>query len=245
MWNHDFHQEVKGDGQKMTKFNYFSLADANEAKGAVVVIDVLRAFTTAAYAFDAGVEKILPVSGVDEAVAVKDQIDGAFVMGEDDGYKPETFDFSNSPGEIYKADVSGHILVQRTSAGTQGLTRVVDPDLLLAASFVVAGATGRYLQSHNPKQVSFIVTGVYKGRDGDEDRACAEYIEALVKGESPDFNPYLSRVKTSTVGSEFHSGQLGFLMQEDFDLSVRVDRFGFAMPVHRENGRLVMEKYNL
>ncbi len=236
---------MKGDTRRMTLFNYFSLADANEARGAVVVIDVLRAFTTAAYAFTAGVDRIYPVSGVDEAVRLKSTLEGAFVMGEDDGYKPEAFDFSNSPGEICRTNVNGHILVQRTSAGTQGLTRAGKPDMLLAASFVVAGATVRYLQSFEPEQVSFIVTGTYKGRDGDEDRACADYIEALMKGESPDFEPYLSRVKTSTVGSEFQSGKLGYLMQEDFELSVQVDRFDFAMPVHLENGHLVMEKFQI
>jgi 2-phosphosulfolactate phosphatase len=226
----------------MTKFLYYSLADADQAKGAVVVIDVLRAFTTAAYAFDAGVEKIYPVSGVDEAVRLKTNLAGAHVMGEDDGYKPETFDFSNSPGEIRNIDDVGKILVQRTSAGTQGLTRAVQPEILLAASFVIASATVRYLQARQPDQVSFIVTGIYKGRDGEEDRACGDYMEALMKGERPEFEPYLERVRHSTVGDEFSSGKLGYLMQEDFDLSVQVDRFDFAMPVHREDGLLVMEK---
>jgi hypothetical protein len=49
-------------------------------------------------------------------------------------------------------------------------------------------------------------------------------------------------VRRSTVGEEFSSGKLGYLMQEDFDLSVQVDRFNFAMPVHREDGFLVMQK---
>jgi 2-phosphosulfolactate phosphatase len=227
----------------MTTFHYFSLADADQARGAVIVIDVLRAFTTAAYAFDSGVEKIYPVSGIEEAVRLKNDIKGAYVMGEDGGYKPEVFDFSNSPGEIYKAAVSGHVLVQRTSAGTQGLTRVVQSEMMLAASFVVAGATARYLYSRRPDQVSFVLTGIYKGRDGDEDRSCAEYIEALMKGEYPDFKPYLKRVETSTVGSEFSNGKLGYLMQEDFDLSIQVDRFNFAMPVHWEHGCLVIKKY--
>ncbi len=226
----------------MMKFDYFPLADADKAKGAVVVIDVLRAFTTAAYAFDAGVEKIYPVSGVDEAVRLKEDLENAFVMGEDDGYKPETFDFSNSPGEILSVGGLGKILVQRTSAGTQGLTRAVQPEILLATSFVVAGATARYLEARQPEQVSFIVTGIYKGRDGEEDRACGDYIEALMKGEKPEFGPYLERVRRSTVGEEFSSGKLGYLMQEDFDLSVQVDRFNFAMPVHREDGLLVMQK---
>ena len=39
-------------------------------RGTVLVIDVIRAFTTAAYAFAAGARDIVLVSGVDEATDV-------------------------------------------------------------------------------------------------------------------------------------------------------------------------------
>ena len=59
-------------------------------------------------------------------------------------------------------------------------------------------------------------------------------------GDEPDPEPYLARVATSTVGQEFASGSLGYLMQEDFKLSVQVNYFNFGMPVRRAAGRLVM-----
>jgi 2-phosphosulfolactate phosphatase len=40
-------------------------------------------------------------------------------------------------------DVAGRTLVHRTSAGTQGLARTAGSELVLAASFVTAGATAR------------------------------------------------------------------------------------------------------
>jgi 2-phosphosulfolactate phosphatase len=55
----------------VTQFLYFPLSGVEEAHGVVVVIDVLRAFTTAAYAFDRGAEKILPVSSIAEAFILK------------------------------------------------------------------------------------------------------------------------------------------------------------------------------
>ena len=224
----------------MSEFKYYALAEAEKGQGAVVVIDVLRAFTTAAFAFDRGAERILPVSTVDEALALRREIPGALVMGEVDGFKPEDFDHSNSPGALRNADLASRTLIQRTSAGTQGLVRAVQAEALYAASFVVARATAQKLIEGQYDVISFVVTGISEGRDGDEDLACAEYIQALVQGEDLDPEPYLARVGTSTVGRGFADGSLGYLLQEDFKLSARANTFGFAMPVKRVEGCLVM-----
>lgn len=239
---HDPYHYDSGDLYFMTTFKFVSLADAHEAEGTVVVIDVLRAFTTAAFAFAGGAREIFPVAEVDEALDLKAELGDALTMGEVDGFQPEGFDFSNSPAEILNADLAGRVLVQRTSAGTQGLNRAVKADHLVAASFVVAGATARYLQKLNPALISFVITGIYKGRDGDEDRTCADYLAALVQGERPFPEAYLSRVGTSTVGRDFQFGEVAYLLQQDLDLAVDLDRFGFVMPVRRVGGRLTMEK---
>ena len=221
-------------------FIFLPLAEAEQARGAVVVIDVLRAFTTAAFAFARGANRILPVSTVEEALALQQATPDALVMGEVDGFQPEQFDLSNSPGALLDRDLAGRTLIQRTSAGTQGLVRANQAETLYAASFVVARATAQMLIRSQSEIISFVITGISQGRDGDEDLACAEYIRDLVMGDDPDTEPYLTRVATSTVGQEFASGSLGYLMQEDFKLSVQVNYFNFAMPVRRAAGRLVM-----
>ena len=224
----------------MDKFNFYSLEEAGKGQGVVVVVDVLRAFTTAAFAFKRGASRILPVSTVDEALTLRQEIPGALVMGEVNGFKPETFDHNNSPGALRDANLAGRTLIQRTSAGTQGLVRAVHADELFAASFVVARATAQSLSDGKFDPISFVITGISEGRDGDEDLACAEYIQALVQGKDPDPESYLARVATSTVGREFSRGSLGYLLQEDFRLSVQANHFNFSMPVKRINGRLVM-----
>jgi 2-phosphosulfolactate phosphatase len=224
----------------MIQTQFFPLAEADKATGTVVVIDVLRAFTTAAFAFAQGVRCILPVAEVEEALNMAEEIDGAEVMGEVKGFKPEGFTYSNSPGALRGLDLRGKVLVQRTSAGTQGLVGAVRAEALFAASFVVARATAQAMRRSQPAQVSFVITGVSEGRDGDEDLACAEYIAALLRGETPDPEPYLARVSTSTVGRDFASGSLGYLLKEDVQLCLELDRFSFAMPVKRVGGRLEM-----
>ncbi|MEJ2353582.1 MAG: 2-phosphosulfolactate phosphatase [Anaerolineales bacterium] len=92
-----------------------------DLQGTVVVIDVLRAFTTAAYAFWAGAADITLVATVAEALALRKAKPEMLIMGEVDGLPVEGFDFSNSPTEIAGQDLAGRHLVQRTSSGTQGV----------------------------------------------------------------------------------------------------------------------------
>jgi 2-phosphosulfolactate phosphatase len=111
--------------------------------GAVVVIDVIRAFTTAAYAFAAGASRIYFVGTVTEALACKAAHPGALAMGEEHGRRPAGFDFSNSPVEVAHADLDGRTLVQRTSAGTQGVLSARHATRMWCASLVCASATAR------------------------------------------------------------------------------------------------------
>lgn len=92
-----------------------------EVGGAVIVIDVIRAFTTAAYALEAGARHIYLVDTVADALAFKETRPGTIAMGEDHGLRPEGFDLSNSPVGAASADLDGRVVVHRTSAGTRGV----------------------------------------------------------------------------------------------------------------------------
>jgi 2-phosphosulfolactate phosphatase len=210
------------------------------ATDAVVVIDVLRAFTTAAFALAAGAREIVLASGIDEALALRARLPGTLVMGELNGLPVEGFDLTNSPGDFRGHDLAGRRLIQRTSAGTQGVVRSLRADVLLAASFAVAGATARYLRRSGPECVTFVVTGIYHASDGDEDAACADYIAALLRGEAPNPAPYLRRVRESAPGRIFADPARPEFPAEDLEACTGVDRFDFAMPVERRDGLLVM-----
>jgi phosphosulfolactate phosphohydrolase-like enzyme len=56
---------------------------------------MLRAFSTAAYAFAAGVQDITIVSTVAEALDLRERSPGSLVMGEVDGLLVPGFNFSN------------------------------------------------------------------------------------------------------------------------------------------------------
>src|SRR5690606_18367462 len=119
------------------KISTATLDTCSVHSGLVVVIDVLRAFTTAAYAFHRGASEIILVSTVEEAFALRERFPGSLLMGEVDGIRVPGFDLGNSPAEVEAMDLSGRRLIHRTSAGTQGVVRSVRAKILLAASFVV------------------------------------------------------------------------------------------------------------
>ncbi len=219
------------------EFARATLADCHEATGVVVVIDVLRAFTSACFAFDAGAEEIYLVYDIDEALTLRSRMPNSLVMGEEGGRPIEGFDYDNSPAQFVDADLRGKRMIQRTSNGVQGVVRSTQADGILAASFVCAGATADVLRARTPQRVTFVVTG---WEDGEEDAACADYLEALLRDEQPAPGPYLDRVRNSWNGKRFSDPSIDFLPAGDLPLATDLDRFDFALDVRRHEGLLRM-----
>jgi 2-phosphosulfolactate phosphatase len=217
-----------------------SVETCHEVTGAVVVIDVLRAFSTAAYALAAGAQDIVLVGTVEEALALRTNMPGALAMGEVNGLPVPGFDFDNSPTQFDQLNLTGRRLIQRSTAGTQGAVRSTGADTLLVTGFPCAGATVRYLRRLSPPAVTFVITGMLQDLDGDEDAACADYMTALLAGKSPDLTPYLQRVYVSTSGRLFADPAKPEFSAADLAYCTAVDRFDFAMPAERRNGLLVV-----
>ena len=221
------------------KFHYTNLETCHEATGVVVVIDVIRAFTNAAFAFSRGAKEIYPVSGVDEALQLKAETPNSLACGEVGGLPPEGFDFGNSPTQTNLLDLNGKIIVQRTGAGTQGIVRSVNATTMLAASLVVANATAKYIRKLASADVTFVITGeTFSG--GEEDFACAEYLEALLKGQQPNPAPFIERVIRSRDALMHLDPNLPAFPRTDLDHCSNIDAFDFVMLVTKENGRHVM-----
>ncbi|QEU96824.1 2-phosphosulfolactate phosphatase [Streptomyces kanamyceticus] len=204
-----------------------------------VVIDVMRAFTTAAWAFHRGAEKIVLAADADEALAVKARHAGWLALK--DGPPADGFDLVNSPGLIRAADLTGRTVIQKTTAGTVGALAVVEAELALCASFVVAGATARALAEAGADAVTFVATGE-DGRAA-EDLACADYLDRLLAGDAPDPGPWLRRARTSPAADDLRGGRRGGAHPDDAELCVEVDRFDFAMKVGLEDGLAVLRPH--
>ncbi len=217
------------------------LQNLQHSEDTVVVIDVLRSFTTAAVALARGAAAVYPVDGIAAASALRDRIANSVSVGAVRGGDPVPgFDFGNSPARLMQADLAGKHIVLSTAAGVQGLQRFRQARHLYAASLVCAQATATAIRASGADEVCFVITGEWIDRDGDEDIACADYIESLLRGEPAAPAPFVRRVRDSDFGRRFAAGTWPNLPHEDLELAASADLFAFAMPVRRAGAHLVI-----
>ena len=88
-----------------------TLENGHKDTDTAIAIDVIRAFTTSAFAFSQGAHEIALVSAVEYALKLKARFPHALIMGEDGGHPVEGFDFGNSPTLLLDQDLS-HFLQQ-------------------------------------------------------------------------------------------------------------------------------------
>jgi 2-phosphosulfolactate phosphatase len=210
----------------------------------VVVIDVLRSFTTAAVALAQGALAVYPVENPSCASNICSKIERSVTVGAVAGGAPVSgFDYGNSPCAIACVDLSGKNVVLSTVAGVRGLHLFRRARRLYAASLVCASATAQAIRESGFEEVCFVITGEWIDRDGDEDIACADYIESLLRGESKVPESFALRVRQSDFGARFAAGTWPNLPTADLEIGAQIDLFGFAMPVHDEAERLVIRRY--
>ena len=221
------------------------LEGAERAEGTAVIIDVFRAFTTAAVAFSRGADKIVLVSEVSEALDLRRRGLADLCVGEVGGVMPGGFDLGNSPHQLSTANVEGKTIAQRTSAGTAGATAAAAADGIYAGALVNAGATARALLRDGPE----LVTLVAMGDDGlartDEDEQCALYIRNILQGAAPDHAAVRSLVLSGGHSRKYEDPKLPHFHPGDRDIALRIDEFPFAIAVRPEEGLLVARAENV
>lgn len=215
------------------------IAELVDVPAVAVVVDVMRAFTVAAWAFAQGAEKIVLAESLDEALALKaDHPDWVAVK---DGPAAPGFDAVNSPGLLRSLDLGGRTVVQKTTAGTVGALAVKEAELVLCAGFVVAEPTARFLRARGGGSVTFVVTG--EDGQADEDLACAEYIALRTTGAATDAAGFLRRAAGSRAAAELAQGVRQGVHPDDVALCLELDRFPYAMVATPEGPLMVLRPH--
>jgi 2-phosphosulfolactate phosphatase len=222
--------------------------DAREAEGTVIVIDVFRAFTTAAIAFANGATQITLVAEADDALELHRSGVGDVLMGEVDGKRPDGFHFGNSPHEISQVDLTGKSLVQSTRAGTVGVAAAFDApraQTIYLGSFVVADATVKAVLQDAPELVTIVAMGDQGVARADEDEHCGIYLRNLLEGRRPDPEALRSLIMTGGATQKFFDDRQPQFHPRDVELALQVSKYPYAMKVNRENGRPVARRVDV
>ncbi|KGQ22934.2 2-phosphosulfolactate phosphatase [Thermus filiformis] len=153
----------------------------------VLVVDVIRATTTAACFLEAGAEALYLTSSLETARAFKDQ--DVVLAGEEGGLRPPGFDLGNSPREALEAPVGGRTVVMSTTNGTRAahLAAKTAKHVLLASLFNAHAAARKALELAT-EEVAILCAGK-EGRVGLDDLytagVLAEYL-LLMREMSPE-----------------------------------------------------------
>ncbi|MET7451548.1 2-phosphosulfolactate phosphatase [Streptomyces sp. NPDC005574] len=218
---------------------FLGIAELAETPSVAVVVDVMRAFTVAAWAFARGAERIILAESLDEALGLKARHPEWLALK--DGPPAPGFDAVNSPALLRSVDLGGRTVVQKTTAGTVGALAVKEAARVLCAGFVVAEATARFLRTLTSDGVTFVVTGE-SGR-AEEDLACAQYIARRATEPTTDVTEYVRRAAESRAAAALARGIRQGAHPDDVALCLEVDRFPFAMVATLESSLMVLRPH--
>lgn len=209
---------------------------AKRAVGLTVIIDVFRAFSTAAYVMEAGAREILPVDTVERAFAFKRRFPEAVLIGERGGRKVPGFDYGNSPKEMLDGNFSGKLVIQTTGAGTQGVVYAEKAHTIIGGSFPMSGAIVRYIHKWSPREVSLVAMGTRGRIHSDEDTLFASYLKRSLQGERvPSQEEIYRGLRECESAQKFFNPDLEWAPQEDYDLCLAADRFPFVLELRKSS----------
>jgi len=195
-----------------------------------VIIDVFRAFSTACYAFDNGINRLLDVATPEEAFALRDKLKAEVIIaGEQDEKKPAGFDYGNSPTEMLTGSLAGKTMIHCTTAGTRGIISASGATEILGAGLVNAGAVASYISMIRPEKVTLVAMGYRATETAEEDMLCARYIKDLLQGRETDISKETEALRKGAGSRFFNPANLDFSPPTDFFLCTDLNRFNFVL----------------
>ena len=138
-----------------------------DKKSIVVIVDVLRATSSMCIAFEKGVNKIIPVSTVEEALEYKNEDLDYILVAERNGKIVKSFDFGNSPQVYLDMDVKGKTVVMTTTNGTRSINIAKKDHDIVIGSFLNLNSLAKWLINQDRDIIIFCAG--WKGKFNLED----------------------------------------------------------------------------
>jgi 2-phosphosulfolactate phosphatase len=233
-----------------------NLVEASALEGVVVVIDVLRATTTIAHAFHAGVTQVYPVGDIPTALTLAEELkhsgEAVLLGGERQGIAIPGFDLGNSPLEYSWDKCQGKILVFSTTNGTRALLHAQAAERLLTAGFVNFSAVCETLLEEK-RPVHFLCAGTNGNITLEDTLLAGAFLAALLPHRPSSMNDS-ARLAWDTfeghglvIREALRLSAGGVQLQaighgDDIDLAAEVDRLMLVPEVRRDGkDRLYLE----
>ena len=175
---------------------------------AIVVVDVIRATTTATTAVSLG-RQVFPAQTTDEAFRIASRLKQPLLVGELGGNMPVGFDLTNSPAQMVKRTDVHRPMVLVSSSGTQLLLNAVGAEAVFIACFRNFSAVARHLAGRYSR-IAVLGAGTRNQFRREDQMACAWVAERLVVSgyvpETEATSHYISRWNGKSP-EEVRSGQ--------------------------------------
>lgn len=193
-----------------------------------VVIDAFRAFATACYVLERKPKQYIyaPKSSTLKRLAA--DCSEYFFIGKNEIGADIKYDIPNSPTRVTESNITGRCILHRSEAGAKGLLNAADADVVLAASFVNAEATVRYLRKLKQPDITIVPMGFEGNIPSIEDDICAAYITGLINGQAIDIKPYMRDFREGPGACFFGTDQWQY-PQADFNRCTQINCFDFAI----------------
>ena len=171
------------------KVSYFHVA--NDVPSAhyldtAVVIDVLRATTTIAYALTNGASSVEVFADISNLMSKADlwPVDSRLLLGERGGRKIDGFNLGNSPVGVTSEVVAGKRIFMSTTNGTRSLSRVSQANNLFTMSLPNRQAIAEKLLNLNPESLTILGSG-WEGSYSLEDSFAAGALISYLLDKAP------------------------------------------------------------
>ena len=143
-----------------------ALPSRDLAETVCVVFDVFRATSTVVTALANGAAKVIPVSEIPEAIALRQRYPEVSLAGERDGFRIGAnltggldFDFGNSPREFTREKIQGRTIVLSTTNGSRAIRACGSATAVLICSFLNLDATAQFLRRHPAARLLMVCSG--------------------------------------------------------------------------------------
>jgi 2-phosphosulfolactate phosphatase len=148
-----------------------------------IVVDVLRASSTIVQALESGYRRVLCCAEVEQAQALRKELEDAVLAGERQALRIEGFDFGNSPQDFLEP--KAETLILTTTNGTRAIVEAAaDCDVVFVGSLLNLERVASAARERG-EDVEVVCAGV-DGQFALDDAYCAGRIAELLRGERTD-----------------------------------------------------------